>query len=44
VGYAHVRGERVIRAAVLNPELTRADLERLLSDITKVAPECPAPL
>ena len=44
VGYAHVRGERVIRAAVLNPELTRADLERLLSDINEVAPECPAPL
>jgi hypothetical protein len=40
VGYAMVKGRAVIRAAVLNPELTLTDLETLLDEIEEVAPRC----
>ena len=40
VGYALVRGRPIIRAAVLNPELTLDDLRALLDAIEEVAPSC----
>ena len=40
VGYGTVRGREVIRAAVINPQLTRADLKQLIQDIITIAPHC----
>ena len=40
VGYAYSKGRCVIRVAVVNPELTRADLEALLDEVEAVAPHC----
>lgn len=40
VGYAYAKGRCVIRVAVVNPELTRADLEALLDEVEAVAPHC----
>ena len=38
VGYATFKGRVVVRAAVINPELTSADLTTLLDEIETVAP------
>ena len=40
VGYGTVKGRTIIRPAVINPELTQADLVHLLDSIEEVAPEC----
>jgi len=40
VGYALVGGRAVVRAAVVNPELTLSDLRALLDAVEEVAPAC----